>query len=45
MISVVVFGVKVEEVSVIDSKKGVILKGVDEVYFSSFFFYEKEVEM
>ncbi|MCQ6342101.1 flagellar M-ring protein FliF [Bacillus cereus] len=45
MISAAVPGVKAEEVSVIDSKKGVISKGIDEAHSSSSSSYEKEVEM
>ncbi|MFL0490006.1 flagellar M-ring protein FliF [Bacillus sp. AFS054943] len=45
MISAAVPGVKPEEVSVIDSKKGVISKGADAANANSSSSYEKEVEM
>lgn len=45
MISAAVPGVKAEEVSVIDSKKGVISKGADEASNSGSSSYEKELEM
>ncbi|HDR7795449.1 TPA: flagellar M-ring protein FliF [Bacillus luti] len=45
MISAAVPGVKAEEVSVIDSKKGVISKGAEESHSTSSSSYEKEVEM
>ncbi|KIV71992.1 Flagellar M-ring protein FliF [Bacillus mycoides] len=45
MISAAVPGVKAEEVSVIDSKKGVISKGADAAQSTSSSSYEKEVEM
>ena len=45
MISAAVPGVKAEEVSVIDSKKGIISKGADEAHSTSSSSYEKEVEM
>lgn len=45
MISAAVSGVKAEEVSVIDSKKGVISKGADEASNSGSSSYEKELEM
>ncbi|MES5954313.1 flagellar basal-body MS-ring/collar protein FliF [Bacillus fungorum] len=45
MISAAVPGVKAEEVSVIDSKKGIISKGADASHSTSSSSYEKEVEM
>ncbi|PFJ17239.1 flagellar M-ring protein FliF [Bacillus cereus] len=45
MISAAVPGVKAEEVSVIDSKKGIVSKGADESHSASSSSYEKEVEM
>ncbi|ABS21680.1 flagellar basal-body MS-ring/collar protein FliF [Bacillus cytotoxicus] len=45
MISAAVSGVKPEEVSVIDSKKGIVSKGADASTHASSSSYEKEVEM